>query len=105
MDEKKSTDIVPGDNKAPLVIFNISKMSNFFDSYVHEIMFSICDSSTLQDSTQLPIADLSIIGAVINQADVIIQGNVTLLPDFDNLPSDVRIKLKKEYIQLENLSR
>ena len=32
---------------------------------------------------------------VINQADVITQGNVILLPDFDNLPSDVRIKLKK----------
>ena len=30
---------------------------------------------------------------VINQADVITQGNVILLPDFDNLPSDVRIKL------------
>lgn len=104
MDEKKSTDIVSGDNKAPLVIFkteedrtgiNISKMSNFFDGYVHEMTISLRDSSPLQDITQLPIADLSVIGDVINQADVIIQGNVTLIPDFDNLPSDVRTKLKK----------
>lgn len=104
MDEKKSTDILSGDNKAPLVIFkteedktgvNILKMSNFFDGYVHEMMISICDSSTLQDITQLPIVDLSMIEDVINQADVITQGNVILLPDFDNLPSDVRIKLKK----------
>ena len=76
MDEKKSTDILSGDNKAPLVIFkteedktgvNILKMSNFFDGYVHEMMISICDSSTLQDITQLPIVDLSMIEDVIKQ--------------------------------------
>lgn len=76
MDEKKSTDILSGDNKAPLVIFkteedktgvNILKMSNFFDGYVHEMMISICDSSTLQDITQLPIVDLSMIEDVINK--------------------------------------
>ena len=32
---------------------------------------------------------------MINQADIFIKGNITLLPDFDNLPSDVRTKLKK----------
>ena len=70
-------------------------MSNFFDGYVQEMMLSIRGFSPLKDITQLPIADLSIIGDVINQADVISQGNVTLLPDFDSLPSDVRTKLKK----------
>ena len=104
MDEKNNTDIVSSANRAPLVIFgteedrtgnNILKMSNFFDGYVQEMMLSIRDFSPLKDITQLPIADLSIIGDVINQADVISQGNVTLLPDFDSLPSDVRTKLKK----------
>ena len=104
LDKKTSTDIVSGGNKTPLVIFktkedrnetDISKMSNFFEDYVHEMTLSIRESSHLQEIMELPIADLSVIGDVINQADIIVQGNITLLPDFENLPSDVRMKLKK----------
>ena len=92
LDKKTSTDIVSGGNKTPLVIFktkedrnetDISKMSNFFEDYVHEMTLSIRESSHLQEIMEL------------NQADIIVQGNITLLPDFENLPSDVRMKLKK----------
>ena len=50
LDKKTSTDIVSGGNKTPLVIFktkedrnetDISKMSNFFEDYVHEMTLSI----------------------------------------------------------------
>ena len=92
LDKKTSTDIVSGGNKTPLVIFktkedrnetDISKMSNFFEDYVHEMTLSIRESSHLQEIMELPIADLSVIGDVINQADIIVQGNITLLPDFE----------------------
>lgn len=98
LDKKTSTDIVSGGNKTPLVIFktkedrnetDISKMSNFFEDYVHEMTLSIRESSHLQEIMELPIADLSVIGDVINQADIIVQGNITLLPDFENLPSNM----------------
>ena len=104
LDKKTSTDIVSGGNKPPLLIFkteedrtgiDISKMSNFYDGYIHEMTLSIRKSSHLQEIMELPIADLSVIGDVINQADIIAQGNITLLPDFENLSSDVRMKLKK----------
>lgn len=104
LDKKTSIEMVSGGNKPPLLIFkteddrtgiDISKMSNFYDSYIHEMTLSIRESSRLQEIMELPIADLSIIGDVINQADIIAQGNITLLPDFENLPSDVRMKLKK----------
>lgn len=90
--------------KKPLVIFktdadiygrNISAMSNFFDGYVQEMSLSIRESDGSQVVMDLPISDLSIIGESINQAEIVMRGNVTLLPDFDILPSDVRSKLKK----------
>lgn len=90
--------------KMPLVIFktdadiygrNISEMSNFFDQYVQEMALAIRESDGLQVIMDLPISDLSIIGESINQAEIVMRGNVTLLPDFDSLPSDVRSKLKK----------
>lgn len=90
--------------KIPLVIFktdadiygrNISEMSNFFDQYVQEMALAIRESDGLQVIMDLPISDLSIIGESINQAEIVMRGNVTLLPDFDSLPSDVRSKLKK----------
>lgn len=100
----ESTEIIELQNENNLTIFrtkeditgvDISKMSNFFDGYVQDMMLSIRKSSTLQENTQLPIADLSIIGEVINQTDIITKGNIMLLPDFDNLPSDIKVKLKK----------
>lgn len=69
LDKKTSTDIVSGGNKTPLVIFktkedrnetDISKMSNFFEDYVHEMTLSIRESSHLQEIMELPIADLSV---------------------------------------------
>lgn len=90
--------------RKPLVIFktdadiygrNISEMSNFFDGYVQKMSLAIRESDGLQVITDLPFSDLNLIGEAINKADIIINGNVTLLPDFESLPSDVRSKLKK----------
>lgn len=74
---------------------NIAEMSNFFDGYIQEMSVAIRESDGLQPILDMPIADLGILGDVINQAGVIMQGNVMLLPDFDNLPSDIRTNLKK----------
>lgn len=110
MDDKDKKEIINTDSgksdaqKNPLVIFktdadiygtNITAMSNFFDNYVQEMTLAICESEGLQIASDIPITDLGIIGDVINQADIITKGNVTLLPDFDNLPSEIRTKLKK----------
>ena len=70
-------------------------MSNFFDGYVQKMSLAIRESDGLQVITDLPFSDLNLIGEAINKADIIINGNVTLLPDFESLPSDVRSKLKK----------
>lgn len=74
---------------------DITAMSNFFDGYVQQMALALREQSGLETVLDLPVADLSIIGDVVRQADIIMQGNVTLLPDFDNLPVDIKSKLKK----------
>ena len=97
-------EIVDVESKKPLVIFktdedkygrDIALMSDFFDGYVQQMSLAIREQSDLEVLTELPMADLGIISDVVHQADIIMQGNMTLLPDFDNLPPDVKKKLKK----------
>lgn len=91
-------------SKKPLQIFvtdadrigaDITTMSDFFGAYIHETALVLRESSNLQMVSSLPVADLSILGEAINHADVLIKGKITLLPDFDNLPLDIRSKLKR----------
>lgn len=74
---------------------DITAMSDFFDEYVQQMSLAIREQSTLEIVSELPVANLGIINDVIHQADVIMRGNITLLPDFENLPPDVKSKLKK----------
>lgn len=74
---------------------DITAMSDFFDEYVQQMTLSLREQSALEIVSELPVANLGIINDVIHQADVIMRGNITLLPDFENLPLDVKSKLKK----------
>lgn len=90
--------------KKPLVIFkteadrygrDITAMSDFFDGYVQQMSLALREQSNLKLVSDLHVADLGIINDVIHQADIIIKGEITLLPDFDNLPMEIKTKLKK----------
>lgn len=90
--------------RKPLMLFktdidrysrDIIAMSDFFDAYIQQMSSELRDQSTLEIVSELPVANLGIIHDVIHQADVIIRGKITLLPDFDSLPGDIKIKLKK----------
>jgi hypothetical protein len=74
---------------------DITAMSDFFDEYVQQMSLALREQSALEIVSELPVANLGIINDVIHQADVIMRGNITLLPDFENLPLDVKSKLKK----------
>jgi len=74
---------------------DITAMSEFFDEYVQQMSLTLREQSTLENVSELPVANLGIINDVIHQADVIMRGNITLLPDFENLPLDIKSKLKK----------
>lgn len=90
--------------KRPLVIFktdadkygrDITLMSDFFEGYVQQMALSIREQSNLEVIQDIPVASIGIINDAIHQADVILKGNVTLLPDFDSLPMDIKDKLNK----------
>lgn len=96
---------VEGEPKKNLIIFkteadrygrDITAMSNFFDGYVQQMSLTLREQSKLEIVSELPVADLGIIRDVVHQADIIMSEDITLLPDFDNLPADIKVKLKKE---------
>lgn len=102
--EIHTAELIEASPKKPLIIFeteadrygrDITAMSNFFDGYVHQMSLALREQTGMEIVTELPVANLGIISDVVRQADIITQGNVTLLPDFDNLPVDIKTKLKK----------
>lgn len=110
-EEIHSAELIETTLKKPLVIFeteadrygrDITAMSNFFDGYVQQMSLALREQTGLEVVTELPVANLGIISDIVRQADIIMQGNVTLLPDFDNLPVDIKNKLKKGIYTIGN---
>jgi len=102
--ELQSTELVDAEPKKSLVIFktevdrygrDITEMSDFFEGYVQQMSLALREQTSLEVVSELPVADLGIINDFVHQADIIMKGEITLLPDFDNLPADIKAKLKK----------
>ena len=73
---------------------NIFAMSDFFGGYVQQLVDAIRTNAVTTYVPSIPVADIGIIGEVVQRAEVISQGTTQLLPDFDSLPKDIRQKLK-----------
>ena len=78
---------------------NILAMSDFFGGYVQQLVDAIRTNAVTTYVPSIPVADIGIIGEVVQRAEVISQGATQLLPDFDSLPKDIRQKLKDIYHQ------
>lgn len=99
--KKKSVDL---ESTKSLAIFktdadkygrDITAMSDFFDGYVQQMSLLLREQAKKEIVSDIPIADIGILNDVVHQANIIMQGNVTLLPDFDHLPADIKKKLRK----------
>lgn len=99
-----NTDKTFEEENRPLVIFktdedkykrDITLMSDFFDGYVQQMASSIREQSNFEVIQNIPVASIGIINDALHQASVVLNGNVTLLPDFDTLPVGIKDKLKK----------
>lgn len=91
-------------SRMPLEIFkteadltgrDITQMSNFFDGYIEQMSLVLREESAIEVLSEVPISDLSIINEVVQKARILLKDNVTLVPDFDNLPLDVKKKLER----------
>ncbi len=73
----------------------IANMSDFMGAYAKLQVSSLSKSSMSEITLDLPISELGIINDVIQQAAIVTKGDVSLIPDFEHLPSGIRDKLKK----------
>jgi hypothetical protein len=73
---------------------NILAMSDFFSGYLNQLKTEMRTNGTLEVMSDIPIADFGIIADVINHAEVISHGSTQLIPDFDNLPTDIKEGIK-----------
>jgi hypothetical protein len=98
--DEERTSIIPRDEVHILVTEedktgeDILAMSDFFDGYVQQLTEAIRTNAVTTYVPSIPIADIGILGEVVQRAEVISQGPTQLLPDFDSLPKDIRQKIK-----------
>lgn len=74
---------------------DIIAMSDFFSGYIKQLTTKMSTRSMIDVGVDIPIADLGIINDVIHHADVLMKGEYGYIPDFENLPRDIRRKLDK----------
>lgn len=98
--DDKSISIIPR-NEVHILVTDEDKtgedilaMSDFFGGYVQQLTDVIRTNAVTTYVPSIPVADIGIIGEVVQKAEVISQGATQLLPDFDSLPKNIRQKLK-----------
>ena len=69
--------------------YEISKMSDFMGLYAQQLTRSLTESPFIEVVSSIPVADIGIINDVIQQVAVVTKDNITLVPDFDSLPSGI----------------
>lgn len=74
---------------------DVSKMSDFMSLYVEQQTTVLAESPLTDLVKNFPIADVGILNEVIQQASGFFKSEISLLPDFEHLPKDIREKLKK----------
>lgn len=82
---------------------DILAMSDFFDGYVQQLTDAIRTNAVTTYVPSIPIADIGIIGEVVQRAEVISQGTTQLFPDFDSLPKDIHQKIKDGIYNIEKV--
>ena len=75
--------------------YEISKMSDFMGLYAQQLTRSLAESQFVEVVSSIPVADIGIINDVVQHAAVVARGNITLVPDFDSLPTGIKEKLKQ----------
>jgi len=72
----------------------IERMSNFFQGSIDQLSYRLSNQSELVPMPTLPVADISIIAESLNHMNLVRKGKYTLLPDFDNLPDDIKKNMR-----------
>ncbi|MBM6750220.1 hypothetical protein H6A65_01700 [Mediterraneibacter glycyrrhizinilyticus] len=79
---------------------DISKMSDFFGLYVQELSSDLTKETLWEQTEDIPIANLGILGEVLHYGKAVITSGVELVPDFESLPKDIKEKFEKGIYKL-----
>lgn len=74
---------------------DIALMSDFFGLYIEKLSTELSTHVVSGVLEELPVEYIQILGELLHGADIILQGKYGYIPDFDNLPNDIKAKLKK----------
>ena len=74
---------------------DISRMSDFFGIYIEQLSAELSTQVVSDVLIDIPVADMQILGELIQGADIMLKGEYGYILDFDNLPNDIKNKLKK----------
>ena len=79
---------------------DLSQMSNFFDIYIKNTSLSIQENSKTETMANIPSSMFGSLNEVIQTASTFVSRGTTYIPDFDNIPSDIKEKFKKKIYKL-----
>lgn len=99
----KDTDIIESEERELCILVSdndkygrdIALMSDFFEVYAQQLSNEIVENASFEVVRELPFADVGILSEVIDGTKKLMVGEYSLIPDFDNLPKDIKIKLRK----------
>ena len=74
---------------------DIAQMSDFFGIYIEQLSSELSTHAVSDIVNEIPIADMQVLTELVHGADIILQGEYGYIPDFENLPNDIKTKLKK----------
>lgn len=74
---------------------DIALMSDFFGLYIEQLSSELSTQVVPDILDGIPIVDMQILGELVHGGDILLQGKYGYIPDFDNLPNDIKTKLKK----------
>ncbi len=95
LEKKNNHDIIIFKTDEDRTGISIEKMSDFFGNYIEEMSLVLKENNKFEKITKMPFSDLSILADVIQNVEIAVKGNITLVPDFENLPRGIKSKLKK----------
>ena len=70
-------------------------MSNFFDGYINQLCLDENKSSNLQIAKNVTTSKIGLVKETINKGKTLIKSDMILVPDLDNIDTEIKEKLKK----------
>lgn len=79
---------------------DITKMSNFFGIYINNTSLAIRKNTKAEVIMNIPSSMIGSLNEVVHTASTLVDRGTTYIPDFDNLPSEIKEKLKEGIYKL-----